>query len=125
VLEFFRHQNYPLELVLDEVGIKYPEVAASFNMLNIGNNETVPLENPDTFHSEEIQNVKFEIEPYITEYGNGIEITVNYNKDLFKPKNIEYMMEKYRKLIEFFALNPNKQIKEYKETKKRRSFKKG
>jgi fengycin family lipopeptide synthetase D len=124
VLEFFRHQNYPLELVLDEVGIKYPEVAASFNMLNIGNNESVPLENPDSFHDDEIQNVKFDLEPYITEYSNGIEITVNYNRNLFKPKNIEYMMEKYRELINFFALNPGKQIKEYKETKKRRSFKK-
>jgi len=124
VLEFFRHQNYPLELVLDEVGIKYPEVAASFNMLNIGTNETVPLENPHSFHNENIQNVKFEIEPYITEYNNGIEINVNYNKNRFKPENIEYIMEKYRKLIEFFALHPNKQIGQYKETKKRRSFKK-
>jgi amino acid adenylation domain-containing protein len=125
VLEFFRHQNYPLELVLDEVGIKYPEVATSFNMINISNKEAVPLENPDSLHNENIQNVKFDIEPYICEYSNGIEIIVNYNKDLFKPKTIEYMMEKYRKLIEFFALNPDKQIKEYKETKKRRSFKKG
>jgi amino acid adenylation domain-containing protein len=124
VLEFFRHQNYPLELVLDEVGIKYPEVATSFNMLNITNKEAVPLENPDSFHNENIQNVKFEIEPYISEYSNGIEIIVNYNKDLFKPKTIEYMMEKYRELIEFFAMHPDKQIKEYKETKKRRSFKK-
>jgi amino acid adenylation domain-containing protein len=125
VLEFFRHQNYPLELVLDEVGIKYPEVATSFNMLNIGNKEAVPLENPDSLHNENIQNVKFDIEPYVCEYSNGIEIIVNYNKDLFKPKTIEYMMEKYRQLIEFFALNPDKQIKESKETKKRRSFKKG
>jgi len=125
VLEFFRHQNYPLELVLDEVGIKYPEVATSFNMLNITNKEAVPLENPDSFHNENIQNVKFDLEPYITEYSNGIEIIVNYDKNLFKPKNIEYMMEKYRELIEFFAMHPDKQIKEYKETKKRRSFKKG
>jgi len=124
VLEFFRHQNYPLELVLDEVGIKYPEVATSFNMLNIGNKEAVPLENPDSLHNENIQNVKFDLEPYVCEYNNGIEVIVNYNKDLFKPKTIEYMMEKYRGLIEFFALNPDKQIKEYKETKKRRSFKK-
>jgi non-ribosomal peptide synthetase component F len=52
VLEFFKHQNYPLELVLDEVGIKYPEVAASFNMINIyGNRESAFLENPGSFHT--------------------------------------------------------------------------
>jgi acyl carrier protein len=124
VLEFFKYQNYPLELVLDEVGSKYPEVAASFNMLNIGNNETVTLENPGPSHELETQNVKFDIEPFVSEYRNGIEINVSYNRNLLKAENIEYMMEKYRKLIEFFALNPLKKLKDYKEEKKRRSFKK-
>ncbi|UCH97643.1 MAG: hypothetical protein JSV88_12560, partial [Candidatus Aminicenantes bacterium] len=123
VLEFFTHQNYPLELVLDEVGIAYPEVAVSFNMLNISSKETVPLENTASLHTPETQNVKFQLEPYISEYSNGIEIIVSYNKDRFKPENIEYMMEKYQKLMEFFAIHPHNQIKDFKETSKRRSFK--
>jgi acyl carrier protein len=123
VLEFFRHQNYPLELVLDEVGITYPEVSTCFNMINITRKETVILEESNSFHNVEIQNVKFDLEPYITEYENAIEIIVNYNKNLFKPKTVEYMMEKYRELIVFFALNPGKEIREYKDTRKRRSFK--
>jgi hypothetical protein len=124
VLEFFRHQNYPLELVLDEVGIQYPEVAASFNMINIyGSRETASLENLESFFTPEIQNVKFDIEPYVQEFSNGIEIDVSYNRDRFKAENIEYMMAKYRKIIEYFAFNPQKKLKDFKEERKRRSFK--
>ncbi|NIM17931.1 MAG: amino acid adenylation domain-containing protein, partial [Candidatus Aminicenantes bacterium] len=124
VLEFFGHQTYPLELVLDEVGIQYPEVASSFNMINIyGNRETASLENLESFHTPEIQNVKFDIEPYVQEFSNGIEINVSYNRDRFKAENIEYMMAKYRKIIEYFAFNPQKQLKDFKEERKRRSFK--
>jgi amino acid adenylation domain-containing protein len=124
VLEFFRHQNYPLELVLDEVGIQYPEIAASFNMINIyGNRETASLKNLESFHTPEIQNVKFDIEPYVQEFSNGIEIDVSYNRDRFKAENIEYMMTTYRKIIEYFAVGPHKRLKDFKEERKRRSFK--
>ncbi|UCH94456.1 MAG: hypothetical protein JSV88_29880, partial [Candidatus Aminicenantes bacterium] len=124
VLEFFKHQGYPLELVLDEVGVKYPQVTTSFNMLNIHNTETIPLENRESLHQPnyEMLNVKFDIEPFVTEYQDGIEINVSYNKSIFKAENMEYMMKKYQKLVEFFARNPYKRLKDYKETRKRKTF---
>ena len=124
VLEFFQHQNYPLELVLAEAGSKYPEVSTAFNMLNLNRNEEIPLENQDSLHYDDIQNVKFDLEPYIAEYSNGIEIIVNYQKNLFKPAHIEYMMESFRNVIEFFSRHPLKRSSEYKEAQKKRSFRK-
>jgi non-ribosomal peptide synthetase component F len=124
-LEFFTHQNYPLELVLDEVGQKYPEVPVSFNMFN---NYTItrsaPLENPGSFNILEMQNVKFDFELYVMEYRNGIEANAAYNKNLFKADNIRQMMDKYCRSIELIAMDPYKKIRDYKEEKKGRSFKK-
>jgi amino acid adenylation domain-containing protein len=123
-LEFFKHQNYPPELVLDEAGIPYPEVAASFNMINIySGRENDSLDNLESFHTAGIQNVKFDIELYVQEFGNGIEINVSYNKNRFKAESIEYMMGTYQKIIEFFVENPGKRLEDFKEERKRRSFK--
>ena len=122
-LEFFRHQNYPLELVLDEAGKKYPEVTVSFNMVNTRSQTTaIDIENLESVHIPGTQNAKFDLEPYILEYRNGIEITVSYDRNLFKAENIEYMMEQYRKMVEFFAFNPEKKLSEYKNEKKRKLF---
>jgi len=35
VLEAFRYQNYPLELVLEEMQIPFPNVSIAFNLLNM------------------------------------------------------------------------------------------
>jgi non-ribosomal peptide synthetase component F len=120
--EFFRHQYYPLELVLEEVGNRYPEVPVSFNMLNIHNTETIALENRGT-PLYEIPNVKFDLEPFVSEYRDGILIDVLYNRGMFKAENIEYLMKKYGEMVEFFARDPGKRLKDYKESKKRKTFK--
>ncbi len=120
VFDFFKHQNYPLELVLEEAGRKYPDIAASFNMVNVLSNENLALENMDSYHTQGTQNVKFEIEFYVSEYTSGIEINAAYNRDLFKTDDAAFIMAKYSKLVEFFALHPTKQLKDYKEGKKKK-----
>jgi amino acid adenylation domain-containing protein len=119
LLDLFQHQNYPLELVMDEKGIPYPEISASFNMINMGGSENMSLEDPGASHHDDLLEVKFDIEPIVTEYRNGIEVNVIYNKNRFKAENIEIMMKKYQKLIEFFSRNPYKRLKDYKEEKRR------
>ncbi|MCP5049242.1 MAG: hypothetical protein GY940_18880, partial [bacterium] len=125
MLKIFKHQNYPLELVLDEVGIKYPEVSTAFNMLNSHDHEEISLENIESGHLDNypIPNVKFDIQPFVSEYKNAIQVDIAYNRNRFKPQNIEFMMQKYRKLIDFFALNPQSKIEDYRETRKRKFFK--
>jgi fengycin family lipopeptide synthetase D len=115
LLDFFQHQNYPLELVMDEKGIPYPEISASFNMINMGGSENMSLEDPGSSHHDDLLEVKFDIEPIVTEYRNGIEVNVIYNKNRFKAENIEIMMKKYQKLIEFFSREPHKRLNDYKQ----------
>ncbi|MCP5054073.1 MAG: amino acid adenylation domain-containing protein, partial [bacterium] len=124
MLEIFEHQHHPLELVLDEVGIQYPQVNTAFNMLNQTDTGDIEMGNLDSFHipDYESQNVKFDLEPYISEYKNGIQVNVAYNKNLFKAESIEIMMTKFRKMVEFFAINPHKRLEDYSETRKKKSF---
>jgi hypothetical protein len=78
------------------------------------------LKDLTSYHTGEIQDVKFDIEPYISEYSNGIEISTAYNKNLFAADDVAYMMEKYRNLIEFFAMKPDKKLKDWHEKEKKK-----
>jgi acyl carrier protein len=123
ILEVFKHQNYPVELVFEELNIRYPEVPVSFNMLNLGKtNSQMELKDPEFRHVQEIQDVKFDIEPYVVEYKNGIRMTWNFKKKMFKPETIEYYTREYTKLLDFFTKEPNKEIRSYQGRAKRKSF---
>ncbi|MCP5046502.1 MAG: hypothetical protein GY940_04970, partial [bacterium] len=69
VFEIFFHQSYPLELVFKELNIKYPQVPVSFNMLNL--RDTMKMDEPGSYplgHVASVQDVKFDLEPYVAEY---------------------------------------------------------
>jgi hypothetical protein len=74
----------------------------------------------ESSHTPGMQNVKFEIELYVSEYCNGIEIVTTYNRNLFNADDVAFMMTKYGKLVEFFARYPFKQLKDYQEGKKKK-----
>jgi hypothetical protein len=105
VLETIEHQNYPVELVLDDLKINYPDIPAAFNMLNL--QEETGEEEIETFPPGHIRgpipDVKFDIELYVTEYKNGIEVFWNYNKSLFKPSTIELISRGYLKLLNYIT----------------------
>lgn len=113
-LEAFQHQSYPLELVLDDLKVRYPEVSVFFNMLNML--ETATENELNSFageHIENVQDVKFDLEFYVVEYKNGIEIYWNYKNSFFLPETIEYLANEYLKVLSEIAAAPEKQIKEY------------
>jgi amino acid adenylation domain-containing protein len=116
MLEVFSHQDYPLEMVLDEVGKTYPEIGASFNMLNVLENESVGYEPPETLLQQDyrVQDAKFDIEPYVLEYSDSVEFNVSYNTRRFKAENMAFMMTRYKKMIEYFARNPYALLNRYK-----------
>ncbi|MCP5046542.1 MAG: hypothetical protein GY940_05170, partial [bacterium] len=114
VLEIFRHQSYPLELVFEELNVKYPDLPVSFNMFNIS--EPVEMKNPGDDSTAKLPfepDIKFDLEPYVTEYQNGIGILWAYARELFKPDTIEYMVARYREMIDFFGKNPGKSYSDY------------
>ena len=106
VTETFQHQAYPLELVFGELGMKYPDIPVTFNLLSIGETAAEKLEPFSSHHIGQIQDVKFDLEPYITEYRNGIDMYWAYKKNMFAPAFIETIAENYIKSLAFFTKHP-------------------
>ncbi|MCX6584872.1 MAG: amino acid adenylation domain-containing protein, partial [Candidatus Aminicenantes bacterium] len=116
-LELFQHQDYPLELVFEELGMRYPEISVTFNMLSmrgsLAADELEPIENA---HVENSVEVKFDLEPYITEYKNGLQIYWSYKKNMFRPGTIAYIANEYIKISDFLAVNAGKSYLDYRKT---------
>jgi fengycin family lipopeptide synthetase D len=101
ILEAFKYQSYPLELVFEELKMKYPDISVAFNMLNIQDlTAEEELVNLESYHLESFRDVKFNLEIYAAEYKNGIEVSCFYKKSLFQPSTIEYIMDTYVKLMD-------------------------
>ncbi|GFZ32347.1 surfactin synthase subunit 2 [Clostridium zeae] len=111
-LKALEYQNYPLEFILDELKIKYPEISVFFNMLNMGQSDREELSCLEAYHTEKVQDVKFDIVCYIIEYKNGIQVNCNYLSDLFKPARIEFMMTEYVDLLEDLVESPDVIVEE-------------
>jgi len=109
VLEY---QDYPLEIIFGELKIKYPEISAFFNMVNIGTISEECLKNFKSYHSEEVQETKFPIHCYLIEYKNGIRMECHYFRELFRPATIEKIMQIYTRILENLSASPLKKIKE-------------
>jgi non-ribosomal peptide synthetase component F len=122
--EIFQYQSYPMELVFENLRMKYPDIPVSFNMLNL-NDATSYLEAEEVQarHFPFLQNAKFDIEPYITEYNNGIEISWIYRQAVFSATAFENFVNDFVKLLGCFAADPHKSYMEYKEIMQPHIFK--
>jgi amino acid adenylation domain-containing protein len=127
MMEILHHQSYPLELVLEDLNLKFPRVNVFFNMLNLGTGpiqEELPSNTP--YHTQKVVDVKFDLMLYISEFKNGIQIDCHYNKALFRAATVVSVMEKYSKIIDFFTAHPGKSMRHFKsaqQTGKKRSLK--
>jgi surfactin family lipopeptide synthetase A len=113
VIGAFQHQMYPLELVFEELGVRYPEISASFNMFNVGSVSEMKMEPYESFHIDNAQDVKFDLEVYVTEYTSGIDMYWAYKKNMFEPSTIDHMIKLYMKQLEFFCMNPGRNLGGY------------
>ncbi|MCK4761088.1 MAG: hypothetical protein KAW12_02745, partial [Candidatus Aminicenantes bacterium] len=114
VIEILRHQTYPIEPVCKELGIRFPDIPASINMVNLGDTAfSGQLEPFDSYHIEQAQDVKFDIEVYITEYRDGIDMYWAYKKNMFEPATIAHMVDLYIELAQFATGNPGGMLEEY------------
>ncbi len=141
VLECMNHQNYPLEPVFEDLKKRYPDIPVAFNLINIpaaagtgrhfrGKNEVVAGSNPGRmeiksytpYHMDGTRDVKFDLEPYIVEYKNGIDTLWAYKKSLFEARTIQSFVEDYVKLLDFFSSHPQKSYVDFKTARKKRKF---
>jgi amino acid adenylation domain-containing protein len=99
------HQDYPLELVLDELHMAYPPVGAAFNMLNIPSLEDrqVPPgqtgEGGDSHIVTPVPDAKFDVECYIKEHPGGIDIFWSFRRAMFDDEAIAYIADAYIDLL--------------------------
>gem|GEM_PF-829288 len=103
MVEFFEVQGYPLELVLEEWGEKYPHVTVSFNMLNMEDQSTGVELDPGTIsagHGDSPVDNKFEISLTVTEYKNAFHLLWTYRTALFKPSTIVLLANNYLGVLE-------------------------
>jgi non-ribosomal peptide synthetase component F len=100
IMELFQYQSFPLELVLDEFKIAYPEVSVCFNMLNMPDTpEEVALENFAVGHIQDLGEAKFDLVLYAVDYKNGIILNWSYKETLFKPRTMEIIAGGYLELL--------------------------
>jgi hypothetical protein len=105
-LQSLEYQSYPMEMILTELEMEFPKLSVFFNMLSMQDN-TQPLPNLESFHLDDVQDVKFDLVCYLKEYANGIEVICNYLTGLFNPATIEYLMGEYLAILQAIADNPD------------------
>lgn len=113
LLRVLEYQSFPLELITDELRINYPAISAFFNMLNLGESGTEEEGAPEAYHLPAAADVKFDLVCYLKEYRNGLEIRCHYRTGCFKPATIEFLMGRYRRILEEIADDPGKPITQY------------
>jgi fengycin family lipopeptide synthetase D len=123
-LKVLEYQNYPMELICEEIQIKYPELQVFFNMVNIGGGPG-ELTDFQARHMETNQDTKFPLTFYISEFRNGIDITCNYFTRLFKPQTVEEIMTVYLRVLENIAADPSQTLSRYHKSTGKRKLKRG
>ncbi len=122
-LRMLEVQEYPLELICDELKVPYPRLSLFFNMVNMGGGNLQPMPELPLGHLEKVQDTKFDISLYVMEYTDGIGIVYNYFSQLFLPQTIEKMADMYIKVLRKIAADPGLPLKEYTAAKKKKVLK--
>ncbi|UCH95955.1 MAG: hypothetical protein JSV88_03670, partial [Candidatus Aminicenantes bacterium] len=119
VMKMLEYQGYPLELVCEELAVKYPTISLFFNMVNIGDTSQEMMPRLETGHMENVQEAKFHMALYLVEYRDGMDILCTYFTQLFLPETVEKVIGNYIQLLQKIVEEPRKLLKEYRSTRKR------
>jgi amino acid adenylation domain-containing protein len=122
-LEALRYQEYPLELAVKELGVKYPDIPVMFNMISMdiyrpGAQTTGRLQ-----HTDRYPGGKFDLDIHVLEYKNSADVRCIYRKRLFRKQQIEHLLRQYLELMQKIAAQPEKKIEDYFAAGKKRRLK--
>jgi len=107
LLEAFQYQDYPFELILDEMRMEPPKVTTAFNFLNMQDISIgQELASVESYHSEKWMDVKFVVTLYLKEFKNGIELGWEYQESLITKDIIEDIARNYIKLMDEITQEP-------------------
>jgi hypothetical protein len=112
-LKALEYQDFPLELMLDELKVSYPEISVFFNWLNTADRDQLEITDLAPRHLTHVQEVKFDQAWYLTEYKNAIDVACHYRKGLFKPETVEYIVTEYVGILTMIAEDPAGCLQDY------------
>ena len=114
-MDAYTNQDIPFEQLLIEL---HPERSLNrtpffqvfFNMLNVEEGAVnLPGLSVEFFADPDIGS-KFDLTLYLTEFDNGIELTMVYNADLFSPERIQELLAQYEVVLSQVVEQPDQQI---------------
>ncbi len=114
VLQAYQHKMYPFDKLVEELNVRRD---ASRNPLfdilvdyhGVAEKET-SLDRDEALELRENGMVKFDLELHLTECGAGVDIGVNYNRDVYEQEMIERLILHYKQLLKALLANPEKPI---------------
>ncbi|RID83344.1 condensation domain-containing protein, partial [Mesobacillus zeae] len=121
VSEAVTYQAYPLELVLENLQMKYPDIQVFLNIINFS--DVNELKNSSQYDFSKNVNVKFDMIFYITPLDDRILLTCEYRKTKFKNTDIQHIVGELIKVISDAASHSEKSISEIGLTTRRRLVK--
>jgi non-ribosomal peptide synthetase component F len=126
VVDALGHQHFPLEVLFEELKMKYPDIPVAFNMLNLSDDSRQSeMAETQAGHSPDVVYAKFDIEVYMTEYKNGIGAYWIYRQTCFSPDLFADFVAEFEKIVRFFAAAPDRTYRAYRQLGKKRSLRRG
>ncbi|MES2936776.1 MAG: non-ribosomal peptide synthase/polyketide synthase [Pseudomonadota bacterium] len=113
-LEALRHQAYPLELLLNELGVaadgsRFPVSPVFLNLLNFSDvAQAAPAGVP--LHRALAQEVKFDLNFYIAEQAGGLEIDCHYRTACFTADTVQYLCGEFARVLAEVAVDAHQPV---------------
>lgn len=114
VFEAFEHKAYPFEKLLEDLSIQGDPSRSPLFDLYI-NNHGHSVKGFGLNESEALQDlgnntIKFDVELHLVTHDEGIDLMINYNRDLYDQIIIENHLRHFRQLLERLLDNPTEKI---------------
>jgi len=99
-LELFKHQWYPFEKVLEELGLPVPTINVTFNMLSMMEAQSQQdINDWEPYLADDVTTAKFPLVLRGIEYRDGVELLWHFKKALFKPETIKGLARDFLELL--------------------------
>ena len=111
--EALSHQVYPVEKIFTELDVRTSDLTSVvLNMHNFEGQESIAIEKDKQGHRDADFEAPDTIAFIINDLKGGLEVSIVYRKDLFKPATIESFCAMYRSILLEASQDPDKRIGE-------------
>ncbi|NOQ26617.1 MAG: AMP-binding protein, partial [Bacteroidales bacterium] len=115
----FDYQHFPVEELFEEMRMKYPEIPVAFNMLNMNKKVSGDGLIKNEKRANLLKEVKFDIELYVQEFEQEVELSFVYNKNIFQEETIQFIANTYVEMLNYILEKSDESYKDYLKSKKK------